>query len=868
MIAHLPLTPPYPLSNATISWSTRLVLHRLRIDKSTRAIVFSHFRGSVQEIVQCLGAVDGIVPRYFIGQGGGKGDGPKGMSQKEQKALVKDFFEGHFNVLVATCIAEEGLDIGQVDLIVNYDTHKSPIRMIQRMGRTARKRTGRVVTLVTEQEKRKLDTALKTANSIQRALQNTQTFRGVVYRENPRMVPYGINPIMVKREMEVSEYRLSQVGGAKPSKESKARAKLQQKEYTAPLGNKRSRVRIGSRPQSSSDSSNSSNWKLTVEERIILETEYSLGEDEQLYVPNAASGWNRRVRFLRQRYGSSYGSPIYGADVYRRRGGSDSDSESYRASQGYGPSLRSSALEHIARYVEEKGWLQNECSDGTSHWNRSSNKRSRYRGSRKQLKKKRTSIEDSDDEQGHRISEDDNDESDDNDLMETFDGANIADSGPRTCSGCGLKAKGREIYCLLCGFKFSTPQASPYVRKKQRSGNRRGHVSKRQVDDGDETIEDRYMNNEVAREMDVEETTFIKSNHEESEQHANIDGVDELAEDVQVYDEQIATMPLDSAQSNTTGQDEKSSKPHSEIEPLSFLPSVKDMRKFARDIIFPSEATIENVGTFTHGEFSSWLVGPAEDRYMCMSEPPRIEAKKCRLNFVFNGKASGVARWERRQRWPLEDATNMNPTNSVSAATASKYRAVPSSPSCSHPNNVISIIEDRYQYDERIECQISSVPTSGKLETSVSIPNTYRKDGDDTKGGSKTSSANKQHDEGHLSLPDPPICSGSRVGSPFDAMKRRGDQDYFSSLEDCNANTNNNKASPHNFDRGDAKEEKFHTESSIDVESNNESRNSSCDSTFDSKSLCEASLSTTKDSMPLKTERKDVPGAATTVKVV
>ena len=100
--------------------------------------------------------------------------------------------------------------------------------------------------------------------------------------------------------------------------------------------------------------------------------------------------------------------------------------------------------------------------------------------------------------------------------METVDGANIADSGPRTCSGCGLKAKGREIYCLLCGFKFSTPQASPYVRKKQRSGNRRGHVSKRQVDDGDETIEDRYMNNEVAREMDVEETTFIKSNHEDS----------------------------------------------------------------------------------------------------------------------------------------------------------------------------------------------------------------------------------------------------------------------------------------------------------------------------------------------------------------
>ena len=59
------------------------------------------------------------------------------MAQKEQKELVRHFFAGEFNVLVATCIAEEGLDIGEVDLIVNYDSQKSPIRMIQRMGRYA-----------------------------------------------------------------------------------------------------------------------------------------------------------------------------------------------------------------------------------------------------------------------------------------------------------------------------------------------------------------------------------------------------------------------------------------------------------------------------------------------------------------------------------------------------------------------------------------------------------------------------------------------------------------------------------------------------------------------------------------------------------
>jgi hypothetical protein len=33
-------------------------------------------------------------------------------------------------VLVATSIGEEGLDIGEVDLIVCYDAQKTPIRMV------------------------------------------------------------------------------------------------------------------------------------------------------------------------------------------------------------------------------------------------------------------------------------------------------------------------------------------------------------------------------------------------------------------------------------------------------------------------------------------------------------------------------------------------------------------------------------------------------------------------------------------------------------------------------------------------------------------------------------------------------------------
>jgi ERCC4-related helicase len=47
-----------------------------------------------------------------------------------QAALIAKFKQGHYNTLVATCVAEEGLDIGDVNLIISYDCLASPIRMV------------------------------------------------------------------------------------------------------------------------------------------------------------------------------------------------------------------------------------------------------------------------------------------------------------------------------------------------------------------------------------------------------------------------------------------------------------------------------------------------------------------------------------------------------------------------------------------------------------------------------------------------------------------------------------------------------------------------------------------------------------------
>nr|CAB3491106.1 unnamed protein product [Digitaria exilis] len=112
--------------------------------KDSRIIVFSHFRGSVKEIYCSLQNInDKIRPVEFIGQSSA-GKWLKGQTQKTQQAILQKFRNGEYNVLVATSIGEEGLDIMEVDLVICFDANVSPLRMIQRMGRTGRKHEGQV----------------------------------------------------------------------------------------------------------------------------------------------------------------------------------------------------------------------------------------------------------------------------------------------------------------------------------------------------------------------------------------------------------------------------------------------------------------------------------------------------------------------------------------------------------------------------------------------------------------------------------------------------------------------------------------------------------------------------------------------------
>jgi Fanconi anemia group M protein len=123
-----------------------LVLDQLKESSDSRVIVFAHFRDTVNEIVRRLEESEATNPERFVGQA--SRDGSSGMTQKQQLAGLQRFRDGECNVLVATSVGEEGLDVPRADLVIFYEPVGSEIRTIQRRGRTGRQRAGSVHVLI------------------------------------------------------------------------------------------------------------------------------------------------------------------------------------------------------------------------------------------------------------------------------------------------------------------------------------------------------------------------------------------------------------------------------------------------------------------------------------------------------------------------------------------------------------------------------------------------------------------------------------------------------------------------------------------------------------------------------------------------
>jgi len=113
-------------------------------ESNSKTLIFTQYRDTARHITEILSAA-GIKCSRFVGQAKRQGD--EGMSQEKQAIVLESFRNGEFEVLVATSIAEEGLDIPEVSLVIFYEPIPSEIRYIQRKGRTGRKSPGSVIIL-------------------------------------------------------------------------------------------------------------------------------------------------------------------------------------------------------------------------------------------------------------------------------------------------------------------------------------------------------------------------------------------------------------------------------------------------------------------------------------------------------------------------------------------------------------------------------------------------------------------------------------------------------------------------------------------------------------------------------------------------
>jgi Fanconi anemia group M protein len=123
-----------------------ILKEQLASKPDSRIMVFTNYRDTASALLKSLGREESIKAVRFVGQASHQDD--QGLTQRKQAQILDKFRNGEYNVLIATSVGEEGIDIPATDMVLFYEPVPSEIRSIQRKGRTGRARAGRVVVLM------------------------------------------------------------------------------------------------------------------------------------------------------------------------------------------------------------------------------------------------------------------------------------------------------------------------------------------------------------------------------------------------------------------------------------------------------------------------------------------------------------------------------------------------------------------------------------------------------------------------------------------------------------------------------------------------------------------------------------------------
>jgi ATP-independent RNA helicase DbpA len=115
------------------------------------ALIFCNYKTSVFEVAQDLARA---------GVSAGRLDGD--MDQFHRDQMLARFRNESLRVLVATDVAGRGLDVTDLDLVINYELHDQPDVYVHRIGRTGRDgKKGLAISLTTDRDEARLEAIQK-----------------------------------------------------------------------------------------------------------------------------------------------------------------------------------------------------------------------------------------------------------------------------------------------------------------------------------------------------------------------------------------------------------------------------------------------------------------------------------------------------------------------------------------------------------------------------------------------------------------------------------------------------------------------------------------------------------------------------------
>ena len=197
----------------------RILQEQIAAKPESRIMVFTNYRDTATSLLKFLKDDPAIRAVRFVGQSSREND--EGLSQKKQAEILQKFRAGEFNVLIATSVGEEGIDIPATDLVLFYEPVPSEIRSIQRKGRTGRARAGRVVVLMAKGTR---DEAYYWISDRKEKTMNRQMRDLSGQAQESRHVEF------LPRQLQITEEPAGPAGHAGPAKKDEGLAAWQNKE--------------------------------------------------------------------------------------------------------------------------------------------------------------------------------------------------------------------------------------------------------------------------------------------------------------------------------------------------------------------------------------------------------------------------------------------------------------------------------------------------------------------------------------------------------------------------------------------------------------------------------------------------------------